>query len=686
MRLLAVLALVLLVVVWWLSRGANTPTERAVAIDAAIIARPITRASAPAIPALHGTVIARDTGERLDGAIVILVEDDEHAVASTVSDRDGRFTLPPREGMLFARARGYASPAMVPAADGVVLICDRALAIRGRVVSHGAGVGDVTVKAMSMFASPTVEAVTDGDGRFEMLGMARDTYDLVVDGSRLVKHVDRIVEVDDRDAEVEIEVERGWTLRGRLEPPIAAHVQAGPHEVESVDGSFELRGMSGNEVINAYADDGRHGRVMLDVRRDVDGVVVPMEVGASVRGTIVDPQGRPLAGAIAVVGFATATSASDGTFRVVGLRGGKQHVTAKWPDYGVGSSEELWLKDGEETDGIVLTLARRDRTLRGRVLRDGRPIAGVSVQARSDGQPVYDPVVSGDDGGFAIAGVIAADYQLIAHVSGWRGTATTTPDRAVDIALEAQAALSGRVTLDGAPVPVFDLACAGPTRVDMRIADPDGRYRVDDLIPGPYTCNYSSRDGQGMSLELHVETELTMNMALDRFATVVGRLVDARSGAPVAGVSVSVPRERDWIDHYRSDADGRFKIERVEAGPGQVRAKSDAGIWPGLGSDGSYDAHPNERVDVGDVRIIPSRPGGPGTVGLGFDANGVIDVVREPAAAAGIVVGDHLRGVDGITDPAAWMLMLGDNLVRAGETLTVTTSRATVTLTAVPYE
>lgn len=686
MRLLAALGLLLLLIAIWLMRGTSTTASSVTASDASVI-RVRHRDVVTTVPTLRGVVVARDTGERLGEARVVLVDDGGTPIETVIADAEGEFSMPPREGRLFARARGYATPALVNAEDEVVLVCDRALAIHGHVVSHGVAIADASVRAVSLFELPTVRTTTDADGHFEFLGMTRDSYDLVVEGESLVKLYDKLVEVDDRDVDVEIEVEVGATIRGRVEPPIAARVTSGVHVVDAVDGAFELRGVIGEHDVIATASDGSEGRVHLEIERDVTGVVIHLEPRALVSGTIVDLEGHPLAGALAVDGFAKATTEADGKFRLVGLAAGSQHVVARWPDHGEGSTEELWLKAGEETRDVVLKLAARDHALRGRVLRDGRPVAGVSVQARAEGHQVYAAATSDADGGFLIAGVLAGQYDLIARTKGWRGQVTATADVPIEIALGKQASIVGRVTLDGVPVPVFDLSCSGPERVEVRLADLDGRYRVDDLTPGEYTCQFETRDGEAMSLPRQVDGETKIDMAIDRFATVIGRVVDARTGAPVAGVGVQSPHDRDWIDHYRSGADGRFKIERVQEGKGQIRAVSDAGIWPGLGTDGSYDAHPNELVDVGDVRIIPSRKGKPGTVGLDFDSTGLVEAVRGPAEAAGIERGDHIRAVDGITDPPSWMLMIGDNLVRAGEVVHVElASGLSVTLTAILFE
>jgi len=99
-----------------------------------------------------------------------------------------------------------------------------------------------------------------------------------------------------------------------------------------------------------------------------------------------------------------------------------------------------------------------------------------------------------------------------------------------------------------------------------------------------------------------------------------------------------------------TDANGRFIVDRVPAGTGELL------ITPEDQFGGGFDKHPytakaGQRVDLGRVRIVPPRTGDGGTFGLGLEVRSDAVIVTRvkagsPAERAGIKVGDSIASVD----------------------------------------
>lgn len=183
--------------------------------------------------------------------------------------------------------------------------------------------------------------------------------------------------------------------------------------------------------------------------RDVDaaaGKKVELELvltrGATVRGRVVDENGGPVAGASVLaraadrgrggmmdwatnlVGERPVQSAADGSFELAALTPGKLNVLVAHTGFVGGDTGELELADGAVLADVVVRLSRGGSVAGTVTFPDGKPAAHTSVT-------VYEPVNGGKrrrdldgeshstateaDGSFAITGLGAGPYRVVAH-------------------------------------------------------------------------------------------------------------------------------------------------------------------------------------------------------------------------------------------------------------------------------
>lgn len=155
------------------------------------------------------------------------------------------------------------------------------------------------------------------------------------------------------------------------------------------------------------------------------------------------------------------------------------------------------------------------------------------------------------------------------------------------------------------------------------------RFALDGLEPGTYDF-YLEAEGFAVALakgNVLADSDVDVELALERPLALRGRIVDATSGAPIEGADVIaedlvpaqvVPFTLDdstqWLAHARSGADGRFVIEHAGPGPHVLRAThaGHAAAWTGRVEAGAHDEielalHPPSRIH-GIVRTRTTAP------------------------------------------------------------------------------
>jgi hypothetical protein len=370
---------------------------------------------------------------------------------------------------------------------------------------------------------------------------------------------------------------------------------------------------------------------------DVDGLDFVLPIGATLTGRLLDREGQPVAGAIVATSGRSertsrivrrATSATDGTFVLVGLDGdpGRDEPwavgvrAAGRPDqylggsYRVSEAEDIAVPGGGARD-LGDWVLHDGIALSGIVTGDGLPLTEGKVYAYSTSQ-VREGLVD-DDGGWSIVGLPPGEVLAWAEVPGRATTYTPGTDRptseriaapdegmhvdGVALELPAEHALDLRLEAEGARdrVSVLLLNTDGTVGRGGGV-DADGHLRIGGLWPGRYRLSVSGaagglvsdvlRDADGAEALVEVDGETPLVLRWPRESALSGTVVD-EDGMPVHGAEVA------WRDSTRdittptvTARDGTWRIGGRPAGEGTLAVRhrplcpDDAGYtatwWP----------------------------------------------------------------------------------------------------------
>lgn len=151
--------------------------------------------------------------------------------------------------------------------------------------------------------------------------------------------------------------------------------------------------------------------------------------------------------------------------------------------------------------------------------------------------------------------------------------------------------------------------------VGATAADPEGRFRLDNLAPGPVTLRAGGGDFgvATMQADLLAGQTLRWDLLLDRGVELTGRLLDAE-GKPLPAWLVEIEGASDapWADGTHTIADGSFAIPNCPPGPMRVlvRRPNDWNALPVHVVDGVRAGAPIEitldaaSLAVGSVRAL----------------------------------------------------------------------------------
>lgn len=295
---------------------------------------------------------------------------------------------------------------------------------------------------------------------------------------------------------------------------------------------------------------------VLGVHRDLDGVDIDMRPSGEIRGTIVDEQRRPIAGAIVtatprdratrrpITGTDVDVSDLFGRFRLV-VPAGAYALTASHDDL-------AGLDEGSPSHQTVVagTSIRVDLTMvpgcivEGRVLDGaGRPVGAGALEARVGGLPPNDFAAVGalgEDGRFRYGYVGAGTIALRA----WPWKSPPTPVQQVRCEHGARVELELRVrdlppSLEGvvvdahggaAPHSFVDLQPLDPGGIaQQERADRDGSWAFFDVPAGRYRLT-TYVDGLGAATRTVVSPGSDVRLVLGGTGTLSGRVVGLEHG------------------------------------------------------------------------------------------------------------------------------------------------------------
>lgn len=529
------------------------------------------------------------------------------------------------------------------------------------------------------------------------------------------------------------EVRAGQAIRGVVvdaagEPVEAATVAASmaeqpregrAHKTHSrtlADGSFELAGLPPSTyVLNVQADrpEPEPLHVTLEPGSDRNDVRIELPAVAVIEGRVIDERG---------VGIASVNVSATplGTWRGVQTRtddGGRfvlEHVqpgavrvvadSDRWgqPLRAPGSTDddeqgtvvEAIAGQRASVDLVVASLAGR---IRG-VVKDahGVAVSDAFVEASRMSDSAVDntardledlragggsrPSLTDVDGSFVIEGLASGHYMVLAQRRGGGEAIAENVEAGsstgVLLTIVENGALAGRVTgMDGVAPERFAVTAKDEAQ-GLSYQDEyfrtEGRWELRELPAGTYELTAHATVGVvTTTVELASSARVDgIELVLPRRLTVVGRLVDADTGAPVPDMTVDIGdsgnnRRGKPPGKALSDAQGYFEVEGVA--PGEVVVLINPFVRTDL-SNYSYVrlhrtlAQTPEQQDLGDIRLFPRRlKDGEVEGDLGFelresppgtppaDMRLEVALVRPggPADAAGLAVADVIESVDG---------------------------------------
>ncbi len=534
--------------------------------------------------------VVSDGGAVLSGATV------SNGELFTQSSWDGSYslTLPAGEQLLECWLAGYASGAPLPLdlTPGQELtglnftLSPNAATVSGRVLSAGSPVVAATV--MLTDGNQSIERTTDAGGAYSIsalpgnytLSAAKEGMD---SGSSLSLVLGAGQDLPDQDLELTpattiisgLITTAGDALR---DVQIVASSVLGDYTTGSaLDGAWALQLPAGAAWTLSVSKSGYTGEFrttpLLATGESWIGDFDLSPALAGLTGTIQDEGGYPLGGMLVRAIFQsgeTSQLSSGSGFYELNLSPGE--VEIRIDELGYASfAQMLTLSVGDNVLNPILD--NRFASITGTVRNDsGATLAGASLSMEEPGGELF--TIGGDNGVYAFPQLLAGSYTLRVQVPGY------APDSLlISLAEEENAAhdwdlmpligtLDGSVsTDDGAPLAGVSMQLReGGQLLAQQFSDELGIFHFDGL-PIDRSLSLSATLAGYSTLGLNPLEDLTapssglsFELALDD-GTIQGLILDAASGSPLAGASLSAD---DGAGHYgqaTSDATGAFLIE-----------------------------------------------------------------------------------------------------------------------------
>jgi len=555
-------------------------------------------------------------------------------------------------GYTVERVLGVAAPTTEP----VTVTLRPSSTVRGRVVDED---GDPVVAAeVSLlveragggmaFQIMTGSEPSGDDGRFAIEDVEPGPLRLMVAAQGYLPFDRGGLEVPvGKDLEgLELVLRAGATVEGRVSSPDGAPViganvrvmaegQGGPLPPMRMmsrgadtdgDGHYRLEGVEvGSRTLEAEHEDFERGVGSLEVKAGENHLDLRMGGGQEVSGRVVSAAGAPVSGATVTIAppgqyfrdDRSATTDEAGSFSVTGVPDGSYEAAATHPDYADGRAAATVTVAGAPVGGVTIELPAGSAVvgaLRGLSLAE---LSRTRVTASQPGKGWRDGTVS-YDARYRIAGLAPGDWNVSARLEEGgrqaRGRVTIAAgegEATLDLDFEGGLALRGHVRQDGRAVDAAyvlargkDVVASGSAR-----ADHAGAYRMENLKPGSYDVEvYVPESGARKEETVTVDGDRELDFDL-RSVRISGRVLEAGSGEPVAGVAVGIqPADgRDeggmpFNNAASTDDDGRFRFGTMSEGSWRLTAEKS-----GYARATANVAAGSEAVDDVEIRLSPTQ-------------------------------------------------------------------------------
>jgi len=580
----------------------------------------------------------------LEGAIVSLAGSGFWPARSVRSGADGRFHWPEIPAGIY-ELRASKGALVAPPVEGLILDAGarrafgvqlaRGWTMAGRIIDARTGKAirdaEITVAA-GVLGLHTRRTRSDGDGRFELVGVVGDEQSVYVGADGYVaagplRHgaetpsmtvrLERAstIEgrvVDERSSPIEGALVRAFgegelpaTARGTADslgvtsgpvPPISAGISGSLAFVRQVttgpDGSFRLTNLQpGPYKIAASHDDFAPAEseslvIGAGATRSVAALV--MRPGAELAGRVVDERGNGLEGIPVELRGATerlprmSVTATDGSFSFRGVRG---EVTVTALPYDLPPARDAVTIGDEALVTVELSLSSTLYTLRGRVVDErGFGVSGalLSVSSTSAATPIRRSAKSDADGTFSVPALPEPPFELSAEHPAFSPSRIPEIESIDDIRVVMSAGVMflGEVVDDwsGDGLPGVRVTLDGPATRETKTRS-DGSFVIRRAPTGTYEVSFSHPDYESQTRGVVLEPPRFVDQPqeLDRIrlepgGKVEGEVLDADS-EPVAGAEVTWGDPPRWDRAASSDAQGAFLLRGVPAGSVWITAR-----------------------------------------------------------------------------------------------------------------
>ncbi|MEO8587475.1 MAG: carboxypeptidase regulatory-like domain-containing protein, partial [Acidobacteriota bacterium] len=587
----------------------------------------------PGLP-LAGVVVSADGKTPVPGAVVRVEGKDASTSAETDAEgrfsiRElgaGRVLVAVDGGERGTReVTGVAIPQ--PPETLLTLVLAPAPELRGRVIDAVArkGVAGAFVEAVS--GRRRLWARSGADGSFVVRPAPAGDWAIQVAAPRYVRTMRRLSRAEFAGKPVEILVREGATIVGRVtddqrRPVAGARMKTAEEgtrvlapaafSVTGDDGTFTLRRVAPVESLRVIAmhpdfetasigDFGlRPGEtragVAFSLRRGaiLTGVVTAGDAPAAGVPVTVSP-GRAAPGSpprsLAGPGWSwpRATTGTDGRFRIGGLAPGEYSVTAAKPGY-ARETRDVVIAEGRGPEPLAFAL-ESEAVITGAVRgKKGSGVPDVNILAMAADSTLRSGMGARTlaDGSFRIEGLKSGvSYNLFLYgIGGSNGPrkTLTAPGDGVEITSTGSGRVAGRVVdADGRPVPSFqvslqtDRTSGGTTWVTpvrQDVSSETGEFLLENVPATALELRVLAKGYQparmgGIAVE-EGETRSGVEVRLLRGATVLGRVVEARSGRSLPEIEVSAESAPASVT---TGSDGAFTLEGLAQGKTRVTAK-----------------------------------------------------------------------------------------------------------------
>lgn len=506
----------------------------------------------------------------------------------------------------------------------------RGLAIRGRVVDAkaGRGVQDATVSArpeggggpfMLDLGGNGGGAVTDADGRFEIIDQGPGAYQLTARHSLYSEGTARVT-LEDKDGAIDIPVVSGGVIAGMVASSQGAPLAGAEVSLQASGEAGGIRmGMDGQGTLTdgagrfrfEHLSAGRYrvGATMRseasptidvalnagDVREDIR---LALDAGATVRGVVKGLDENERSGVM--VGaqgsedyFANTRTNAEGAFEFTGVPKGSLTLRATAGDLVFGSNHtavrEVTIPAGqsEVTTEIVF---EEGLAISGTVTRRGAPVSGARVSAFMTGVGRQASGRTDESGAFRLTGLEPGRVNISAFSETFSSQASQVVelkgDMSVDLVIPT-ARLAGTVLDAASSLPLestVELQRAVPAASgaggQMRLnatTDSSGRFAFDDLETVDYRVT-ARRSGYESVTQTVRPSEAGEDLRLEmkRGSGLALEAKDAQMGFGLRGLFVRVQEgaQDAFVGNVSLDGEGKGEIPGIRAGSYTITAQA----------------------------------------------------------------------------------------------------------------